>query len=316
VGPFVTNDAGPCRDKAIADQWYAVAALPECPPGAALHTSLLGVEIRYGVDGSGRPFASRVDESRGAIACRVDGSRGAIALPVTAQYGYLWTTIGEPARPVFSIPETAEPDRRVFNAATMGVHVSGPRAIDNFLDMGHLPFVHVGVLGQPPHTEISDYEAELVDDEIWARRCRIFQPKAAAASSVGTTVEYDFRVPHPMCALLYKTTPGQTRLDVLGLFAHPLQEDQVRVHLFNCILDETSSLAEIRRFQQGVLAQDKPILENQRPKCLPLEPRAEVPVRSDKTGILYRRWLAQLGVTYGVIPDASQSVRRGDSPHQ
>jgi phenylpropionate dioxygenase-like ring-hydroxylating dioxygenase large terminal subunit len=104
-----------------------------------------------------------------------------------------------------------------------------------------------------------------------------------------------------MCALLYKTTPGETRLDVLGLFAHPLSEDHVRVHLFNCVVDPVSTIAEIRRFQQGVLAQDKPILENQRPKLLPLAPQAEIPVRADQTGIVYRRWLAELGVTYGVI---------------
>ena len=280
-----------CRDRATADQWYAIAALPECSGPGGRRTALLGVDIEYGVDAEGFPYARLVDDEHEAR-----------DLPVLAQYGYLWTTVGNPREPLFDIPETAEVDRRVFNAATIGVHVSGPRAIDNFLDMGHLPFVHVGVLGEPPHTEIGDYEVEVTRDEIWARRCRIFQPQAAAASRGGAMVEYDFRVPHPMCALLYKTTPGQSRLDVIGLFAHPLAEDYVRVHLFNCLIDDTSTISEIRRFQQGVLGQDKPILENQRPKLLPLASTAETPVRADKTGIAYRRWLADRGVTYGVVP--------------
>lgn len=34
---------------------------------------------------------------------------------------------------------------------------------------------------------------------------------------------------------------------------------------------------------------------------LPLDPRAETPIRSDRSSIAYRRWLSDLGVTYGVI---------------
>ena len=47
---------------------------------------------------------------------------------------------------------------------------------------------------------------------------------------------------------------------------------------------------------------DLPIIENQHPKRLPLHPQAETPIRSDRASILYRRWLSDLGVTYGVIP--------------
>ena len=43
---------------------------------------------------------------------------------------------------------------------------------------------------------------------------------------------------------------------------------------------------------------------SQNPKLLPLDPRAETPIRSDRASITYRRWLSDLGVTYGVIPAA------------
>ena len=51
--------------------------------------------------------------------------------------------------------------------------------------------------------------------------------------------------------------------------------------------------------------QDKPILENQFPKRLPLDPRAEIPARSDASSLAYRRWLTAQGVTYGAIPAAA-----------
>jgi phenylpropionate dioxygenase-like ring-hydroxylating dioxygenase large terminal subunit len=280
----------PCQDRLINDQWYAIAAIDECPGGDGAQTTLLGVPIGVAVLANDEPAAWRL----------ASPGQHREPLPARAEYGYLWTTLGDPDKPLFAIPEFFEPDRRTFNAATFGVHVSGPRAIDNFLDMGHLPFVHEGVLGAQPYTEIVDYNVD-VSEEILATKCQIFQPKAAAASNAGATVEYTFRVPHPMCALLYKTTPSDAdRLDVLGLFVQPLREDYIRAHLFNCLLDDENTVTEIRRFQQGILAQDKPILENQLPKLLPLAPGAETPVRADKTGIMYRRWLADLGVSYGV----------------
>ena len=44
------------------------------------------------------------------------------------------------------------------------------------------------------------------------------------------------------------------------------------------------------------------LYKNQNPKRLPLDPRAETPIRSDQASITYRRWLSDLGVTYGMIP--------------
>jgi hypothetical protein len=52
-----------------------------------------------------------------------------------------------------------------------------------------------------------------------------------------------------------------------------------------CVLDDTSEDKVITRFQQTIFGQDKPILENQFPKRLPLDPRAETPIRADKSAI-------------------------------
>ena len=46
--------------------------------------------------------------------------------------------------------------------------------------------------------------------------------------------------------------------------------------------------------------QDKPIIESQRPHPLPLDLKEELHVRSDKYCVAYRRWLKELGVTWGV----------------
>ena len=74
--------------------------------------------------------------------------------------------------------------------------------------------------------------------------------------------------------------------------------------MFLSLIDDESSIGQIRWFVQTIFAQDVPIIENQNPKRLPLDPQAETPIRSDRASILYRRWLSDLGVTYAVIPAA------------
>jgi len=293
------TDHGACTDPAILNQWYAVAAIPEIaatPESAAgpIHrTRLLDSSVAYSVTADGECLAWRTapNDATGIV----DASSQLDWLPTRDAYGYLWISIGEPPPEVFAVPEAAEPDRRTLNAATIGIAVSAPRAIENFLDMAHL--------GEEPHTEVADYDTEIRDGELWAVDCRFYQPQAAVSSTEGVMAEYQYRVPSPYCAMLYKSSPGDAeRMDVIGIFIHPVSEEFVRANLFLCLLDDVSSDTTIRRFQQTIFSQDKPILENQYPKCLPLDPRAETPIRADKMAIAYRRWLTDLGVTYGVIP--------------
>ena len=282
-----------CFDPVIRNQWHAVAELAEIRRGG-LHTLLLG-----------EPLACWIDDGGTARAKIRSGGE----LEVRTEYGYLWTTLGEPDGGVFAIPETYEDDRRTLNALTVGIEVSAPRAVENFLDIAHFPYVHAGILGEEPHTEVAEYRVEERGGELWALDCLFYQPRAAAASSQAVLAEYIYRVPHPYSAMLYKSSPADAeRMDVIGIFIHPLTETRIRVHLFISVLDDVSADREIRRFQQGVIAQDKPILENQHPKLLPLDPRAETPIRADRSAIAYRRWLSRLGVTYGVIP-AAEGVR-------
>ena len=57
---------------------------------------------------------------------------------------------------------------------------------------------------------------------------------------------------------------------------------------------------ELIRFQDHVAGQDKVIVESQRPELLPLDLQAELHLRSDRMAIAYRKWLRQIGFTYGV----------------
>jgi phenylpropionate dioxygenase-like ring-hydroxylating dioxygenase large terminal subunit len=279
----------PCADPAILNLWHVLAAEDEIP-ASGLETTLLEERITL------TPRENSLSIARKSAPDQ--------PLPVKRAFGYFWTSLGDPG-PLFDIPEYAEPDRRNLNAGTVGVRVSAPRAIENFLDMGHFPFVHTGILGEEPHTEVKDYNVE-VGDEVRATECLFYQPMAAATAAGGMDVEYVYRVPHPYCSVLYKSSGlDPSRMDVIALFVQPMTEESVRAHMLLSLLDDANDDTAIRDFQLRIFGQDKPILENQYPKRLPLDPRSETPIRADKTSVAYRRWLTARGVRYGVIPAAA-----------
>jgi phenylpropionate dioxygenase-like ring-hydroxylating dioxygenase large terminal subunit len=275
----------------LRDAWHPVASIDDIAPGGAMSTRLLGEGLRYGIGPDGDEAWAEDEAGR--------------TLPRVVRYGYLWTSLGEPPDDIFVIPECDEPDRRSVHGGTIGVAVSAPRAVENFLDMGHFPFVHAGLLGQVPHTEVVEYEVEVdpSTNDIYARNCVFYQPVAAVLATTGQMSHYTYRVPHPHCVLLYKTCPiDPDRFDVIALFLQATSPETVRAHNFLSLVDDHSTDGQIRRFQQHIFGQDKPILENQRPKRLPLDTRTETPIRADKSSIVYRRWLAELGITYTTIP--------------
>ena len=280
----------PCVDPVVLDLWHPVTATAEvADDGSCAHSILLGRPIRY----------SRADD--GSI--EVTEASGA---PVRTheRYGYVWATFGSAEESaLFDIAEVDEPDRRTLNAASIMVATSAPRAVENFLDMGHFPYVHTGLLGIEPHTEVIDYQVEVIDGEIWATECFFYQPVAAASATGGQLTEYTYRVPHPYCVLLYKSVPDDpSRRDVIALFVQAMTDTTIRAHNFLSLVDANSSETQLKRFQQIIFSQDKPVLENQRPTRLPLDPRIETPIRADRSAIVYRRWLTDLGLTYSVIP--------------
>lgn len=287
-----TLSAPVCEDAALLDLWHPMGALENLTAPSVIHDQLLGV-----------PLAIRPDKGEFVVTRR--DRLDEAPLPTLQRYGYLWTSLGTP-RPLFDLPEADEPDRRRLHAASVTVHTSAGRSIENFLDMAHFPFVHTGTLGEESHTEVKDYNVAVSweDQEILATDCLFFQPQAALGSSGGVEVDYTYRVPHPHCSVLYKSSPGAPdRLDAIGLFVQALDEEHIRAHMLLALLDDEQPDWALRRFQISIFGQDKPILENQLPRRLPLDPRAETPIRADKTAVAYRRWLRQLGVRYGVLAE-------------
>lgn len=269
------------------NDWYAVADAAVLKNGPH-HTRLLGQPITV----SGPFDAPRVQDETGHD------------LPTQVRFSHVWTTLGDAPRPLFDIPEGDEPGRVLVPCGVVRVQCSPLRAVENFLDIAHFPFVHTDILGTESHPEVVPYKAEIRDDidEVWATQVKFYQPKAAKSASGGIVTEYAYRVPAPTTSVLYKTSPPRPDAqDVIAIFVQPRSEESCDVWPWMALYDDTSAYAELVQFQQEIFLQDRSILENQRPIRLPLDPKMEIPTRADMTSIAYRRWLKRRGATYGAL---------------
>jgi phenylpropionate dioxygenase-like ring-hydroxylating dioxygenase large terminal subunit len=275
-------------DNAIGQDWFVVCASTRVTP-SPVRTMLCGQSIAVWRDGNEPMAAPELDLHQRYLAMD--------------RYGYTWISQGVPQRPLFALPEYDQAGRRIVDCGAFGLRTSGLRVVENFLDMGHFPYVHTDILGKEPHTEVRKYRVSTDEsDELWATGCEFWQPKAAAASLEGMDVDYTYRVMQPFSAAIYKTSPSRpAERDVIVLFVQPLSEAECRAHLLMLLYDDDHDDTALIAFQQSLFGQDKPILENQLPHLLPLDPRAEISVRADATSTAYRHWLRQRGVTYGAI---------------
>ncbi|MFT5450450.1 MAG: phenylpropionate dioxygenase-like ring-hydroxylating dioxygenase large terminal subunit [Gammaproteobacteria bacterium] len=286
-------------DSVALNDWQSIGASKDITPGSPRVSQLLG-----------QAFIARRDKDGQvtALALYADGKHGE-PIKVREEYGHVFLALGDTPRPLLKMPEFDEPGRRLITCGVITVKASPLRIVENFLDMGHFPFVHTNILGAEPDTEVAPYDTQIRTDvdEVWATNCKFFQPQAAMSATGGITIEYEYRVTSPFITILYKTCPARDDAwDLIGLFVQPLTATHCDVHAFMLLYDDTSTDVDLIHFQQMIFLQDRPILENQRPALLPLTPGAEHPVSGDRMSSTYRRWLRERGLRFGALVDVNQ----------
>jgi phenylpropionate dioxygenase-like ring-hydroxylating dioxygenase large terminal subunit len=212
-------------------------------------------------------------------------------------YGWIWVSLAEEPAPLPDFPEWGQDGYQTFLQGPVEIAALGPRIIENFLDLSHLPIVHAGTLGDPGHAEIGRYEVSRSPHPVSARGIKIWQPDPDG-SGQGELSHYSYDVLRPLAAYLSKETPGG-RLTIM-ITATPVDVGRSLACL-TFALQARSSIAEkdFTFWADGILSQDIPIVESQRPERLPLDLQAELHLPSDRTSIAYRQWLRELGVTFG-----------------
>ena len=223
---------------------------------------------------------------------------------VQEAYGLIWVRLieGPHSLPLFAA-ET-DPGLRTVNCGPYDVATSAPRIVENFLDMAHFSFVHEGWLGERGRSAVDNYDVQQTATGLVATNCRAWQPQSNLHSTQGAMVEYRYEVTAPFAAVLTKVPPpGTTALaawrESIALFICPVTAQSSRVWFRLAVADFDSPDTVLQAFQHTIFMQDQPVLESQTPRCLPLDPRAELHTAADKASAAYRRFLKGAAITFG-----------------
>lgn len=221
--------------------------------------------------------------------------------PAVVRYGLVWTCLWpaedtEPDIPL--MPHCDDPSYQHALCPRYPMDCFAGRQIEGFLDVAHFPWVHVTTFATPslrsvPHYQVTptahgfsaDYlsdmpnyplESGLVapDDFVWRRHFDVHLPFAAAL-----TLHF----------------PEGARVVIMNI-ATPASA--LRTDLFVPVarnFDTDRPAEEMIAFNLRVFDEDKPLMEAQRPRNLPVDVRDEAHFPADRSSLAYRRGLTRLG---------------------
>ena len=324
------TEAAIARDPILADDWHVVARSADLQEGGIAKARLLGEDLALWRVGGGvnawqdlcmhrgtRLTLGHVEKDRlvcGYHGWTYDATGQCVYFPAhpdqtpppTAHarvyaaregYGYVWASLGAPRADLPTFPEWDDPSYRKIVCSPFMYNAAAPRAVENFLDVGHFPFVHGGLLGDTDHTAIEDYQVSSTPEGILATDVKVWQPDPDG-TGVGKYVNYTYGTRRPFTAFFSKEGNGQKYM--IQLNVTPV--DELNSIAWMCIAmnyGHDIPEGELKAFQEKIVSQDIPVVESQRPERLPLDLQAELHLRSDRIAVAYRRWLKQLGLTFG-----------------
>ena len=339
-----------CQDPAMLNDWHVVAYSTDLvagdrAAGQVYATRLLGRDLVGWRDAAGQAHIwEDLCIHRGArlskgwvtgdtLVCpyhgwRYDGAAQCVLIPVAPgqpippkarafpvrtqeQDGLVWATLGDPAHEPPAFPERHAPGFRSFFAGPYPYRANGFRAVENFLDPTHFPFVHSGLNGVSDNPDVlPDYDVRRTATGVHSSEVSVLQPYGDFRG-VPVRAGYSYSAFRPLVAYFSKRVtiadPAQAALGgpderfTTFFTSQPVDEvNCINRVLFAINFAPHLTVADMLPRQDVVYGQDREIVETQRPERIPVDLREEMHHRSDRMGVAYRRFLAELGISYGV----------------
>jgi vanillate O-demethylase monooxygenase subunit len=219
---------------------------------------------------------------------------------VVERYGLIWMAIDEPVLPVIEVPEWDDPAFVVALLPDQVWSAGAAQMVDNFLDLAHFPFTHLGTFGDPDDTEVPPYA---VERDGWGLYCDYHHSTKVLADSMGAE---SFETAERR-SIWFLEAPFTIRLRIEYLaedvvltilfFHQPVDATTTKLYCFDLrddIADGRTTVEDTVAFQVAVAMEDKAMLERITEKWTPVDLTAEVHTRADRITVEYRRILADL----------------------
>jgi phenylpropionate dioxygenase-like ring-hydroxylating dioxygenase large terminal subunit len=219
-------------------------------------------------------------------------------LHVLERYGLVWLCLGEPVAGIPEIAAENDPTYRRINSGVDTWRTSASRMTDNFMDISHFPYVHVGTFGIPDNQLVPKISMEQLDDDFFGYRYEAEVGNEAGSTSSGLAAKVITRQMTTGFSLPFvvrSTIRYETGLDHLILLCTSPIDDASSYFTFVIWRNDDFSVPaeEVIAFDRAIGAEDKAMLERV-PGVLPLDQTATVSVQADKPSVEWRRQLAAL----------------------
>jgi phenylpropionate dioxygenase-like ring-hydroxylating dioxygenase large terminal subunit len=222
------------------------------------------------------------------------------AARVEERYGLVWLAPREPLAPIIDVPEWDDPAFVVAPLPDQAWQAGAAQMVDNFLDLAHFPFTHMGTFGDPDDIEVPPYS---VERDGLAFTCDYVHSSKRLADSMGSA---DFEVA-PRRSTWWYVAPFAIRLRIdypaddvvltILFFHQPIDATTTKLYCFdirNDIADGRTTAEETVAFQLAVAEEDRVLLERIVSKAVSLDLQAEVHTRADRITLEMRRVLLDL----------------------
>jgi phenylpropionate dioxygenase-like ring-hydroxylating dioxygenase large terminal subunit len=223
---------------------------------------------------------------------------------VDVAYDLVWVRIdGSAGTTIPTQPAWEDTSMRILMGAPYTWPTSALRRVENFVDLAHFAWVHDGSLGRRDEPVPAIPAVRRVAGELQFE----YDPPAMQTDREALFGHSVYRMPMPCTVdIEFHAASGARRR--LWMTASPIDEQTSRSFWFVSRADDIDGDdAPYLAFQQIILDEDEPVVCNQNPPGLVLDPGFEMSVRTDRVSIEYRRWLREL---VDASAEGSENLRR------
>ena len=216
--------------------------------------------------------------------------------------GMVWVALDAPRWPLPVVPELdGAPGWAVVPTGPFAWRCDASRQVENFTDLGHFPFVHPGLLGDPDRTEVP---AHTVTRDGHVLRYDVVRPEAPNSDDFPVfanptqetperTSRYALHLPYTI--VLRLGWSGTERGMIYVFASQPVGPERCVGY---CLIARNYNLEQppevLQEFEEVIFGQDQRIVESQRPEQVPVDLRDELHLSFDAVAVAYRRALRDL----------------------
>lgn len=226
-----------------------------------------------------------------------------IQFPVVEKYGLIWTSLfgRDVAKANFPIFDTWDDSaHQAILPPFVDIAGSSGRQLEGFIDVAHFAWVHHQTFADRENPMVPTYSAErtpyglhaeyVSDVSNYPHGMQHLAPKGFLWKRI-------FDVYPPFSATLSIEFPHEGLLKILNACC-PVSHNKTRLFVpLTRNFDTTGDLQAVYDFNAQIFAEDQAFIESQKPEELPLDISMEAHFEADRSSTLYRRILAEWGLS-------------------